>query len=146
MATDDEQRHATEQEAKDADKDARGEMDRLAEADELPSDLSEWPAGKAKFLTLGGSEDPDRYGEGATSNLGPAEVVHHAGGAVSVGGEQVDNPEDFKGEPIPGGPTDPNTPAIAGEGKRANSSGDSGGDSSHDGGDSSHDAGDNDNE
>lgn len=92
-------------------------MDRLANADELPADLSEWPAGKAKFLTLGGSDDPDPYGEGATAKLGPAEVVHHADGSVSVGGEQVHNPEDFKGEPIRGGPTDPNSSAIAGEPK-----------------------------
>jgi hypothetical protein len=126
MAPDDTQRLAAEQASKDEDDNARREMDRLANADELPSDLSEWPAGKAKFLTLGGSEDPDRYGEGATSELGPAEVVHHAGGGVSVGGEQVDNPEDFKGEPIPGGPTDPNTPAIAGEHKQGDSSEDAG--------------------
>jgi hypothetical protein len=126
MAADDTQRLAAEKASKDEDENARGEMDRLAEADELPSDLSEWPSGKAKFLTLGGSEDPDRYGEGATSNLGPAEVVHHAGGAVSVGGEQVDNPGDFKGEPIPGGPTDPNSPAIAGERKRSEHAEDAG--------------------
>jgi hypothetical protein len=130
MAPDDAQRSAEEQEAKDEDQTAREEMDRLAEADELPSDLSEWPGGKAKFLTLGGSDDPDAYGEGATAKLGPAEVVHHAGGAVSVGGEQVDNPEDFKGEPIPGGPTDPSSPAIAGETERADK-GDGAGDDDH---------------
>jgi hypothetical protein len=118
MAPDDEKRRAAEQESKDEDEKAHGEMDRLAEADELPSDLSEWPKGRAKFLTLGGSEDADRYGEGATAGLGSAEVEHHTDGSVSVGGEQVDNPEDFKGEPIPGGPTDPNSPAIAGERKR----------------------------
>jgi hypothetical protein len=27
----------------------------------------------------------------------------------------VDNPKDYKGTPIPGGPTDPNTPQLAGE-------------------------------
>jgi len=27
----------------------------------------------------------------------------------------VDNPEDYKSDPIPGGPTDPNTPTGAGE-------------------------------
>ena len=35
--------------------------------------------------------------------------------SVSVGGEKVDNPEDFKGDPIPGGPTDPNAPKLRGE-------------------------------
>jgi hypothetical protein len=115
-------RTATQTSKDQGEKDAHDEMERLATADELPSDLSKWPGGKAKFLTLGGSEDDHPYGEGATAKLGPAEVVHHAGGAVSVGGKQVDNPEDFKGEPIPGGPTDPNAPAIAGERKRGDDS------------------------
>lgn len=118
MAPDDTPTGAANQAAKDQEeKDAHEVMDRLATADELPSDPSEWPGGKAKFLTLGGSDDDSPYGEGATAKLGPAEVVHHAGGAVSVAGKLVDNPEDFKGEPIPGGPTDPNAPAIAGERK-----------------------------
>jgi hypothetical protein len=117
MALDDAQRRAEAQASKDEYAEAERVMDGLANADELPSDLSKWPGGKAKFLTLGGSDDNDPYGEGATAKLGPAEVVHHADGSVSVAGKQVDNPKDFKGEPIPGGPTDPNTPAIAGERK-----------------------------
>ena len=32
---------------------------------------------------------------------------HHEDGSVEVGGEEVDDPDEFKGEPIPGGPTDP---------------------------------------
>ena len=32
---------------------------------------------------------------------------HHEDGSVEVGGEKVDDPDEFKGEPIPGGPTDP---------------------------------------
>ena len=115
MAPDETERRAAEQASKDEDEKAHQEMDRLANADELPSDLRKWPGGKAKFLTLGGADDDDPYGEGATAKLGPAEVVHHEGGSVTVAGEQVDNPKDFKGEPIPGGPTDPNSPAIAGE-------------------------------
>ena len=107
MASDDKQKREQE------DKAAHEEMDRLAEADELPSDPSDWPTGKAKFLTLGGSDDPDRYGEGATEKLGPAEVVHEADGSISVAGEQVDNPEDYKAESILS-----DSPAIPGEGKR----------------------------
>ena len=45
--------------------------------------------------------------EGITGKLGPASVEHHEDGSVTVGGEKVDNPDDFKGEPLPGGPTDP---------------------------------------
>ena len=42
---------------------------------------------------------------------------HHEDGSVSVDGEKVDNPDEYKGEPIPGGPTDPNAPGIPGEEK-----------------------------
>jgi Fe-S cluster assembly ATP-binding protein len=38
-------------------------------------------------------------------------------GSVTIDGEQVDNPDDYKGEPIPGGPTDPDAPAAPGEDK-----------------------------
>jgi hypothetical protein len=31
---------------------------------------------------------------------------HHEGGDVSIEGEKVDDPERYKGDPIPGGPTD----------------------------------------
>ena len=34
---------------------------------------------------------------------------------MSVKGEKVDNPEEYKGDPIPGGPTDPNAAKVAGE-------------------------------
>jgi hypothetical protein len=38
-------------------------------------------------------------------------VRFRADGAVEVAGEEVDDPDEFKGEPIPGGPTDPNAPS-----------------------------------
>jgi hypothetical protein len=41
--------------------------------------------------------------------LGRPDVRHHEDGSVSVEGEKVDDPEEFKGEPIPGGPTDEST-------------------------------------
>jgi hypothetical protein len=37
---------------------------------------------------------------------------------VTVGGEEVDDPESYKGEPIPGGPTDPNATPLAGEDRK----------------------------
>lgn len=118
MASNDNHKQAAEQASNDKDLDAQQVMDRLAEAGEVPSDPRDWPGGKAKFLTFGGNGPDDRYGEGATAKLGPAEVMHLAGGAVTVGGVLVDNPGDFKGVPIPGGPTDPNSPALGGERKR----------------------------
>jgi hypothetical protein len=120
MASDDKLKREQESKDEDADKAAHEEMDRLAEADELPSDPRDWPTGKAKFLTLGGSDDPDRYGEGATEKLGPAEVVHEADGSISVAGEQVDNPEDYKAESILS-----DSPAIPGEGKPKEEKGES---------------------
>jgi hypothetical protein len=42
-------------------------------------------------------------------------VRHEPDGKVTVQGEEVDNPDEFKGEPISGGPTDPEAPELAGE-------------------------------
>ena len=72
-----------------------------------PKDLKDWPSGKAKYETFGGPEHETSYEEAATSKLGPAEVRHREDGSVEVAGEKVENPEDYKGDPIPGGPTDP---------------------------------------
>jgi hypothetical protein len=127
MAPRDNQKHAVEHGSKDEEAAARQVMDRMAEADEVPSDPRDWPGGKAKFLTFGSGDD-EAYGEGATAMIGPAEVMHHAGGSVSVSGELVDNPEDFKGPPIPGGPTDPNAPEMSGERRRRDKSEDAGDD------------------
>ena len=80
---------------------AAQQMREFEQSDELPKDLSQWPDGKAKYITFG-EEDDDAYGEGATAKLGPAEVAHHEDGSVTVGGEEA-NAEDYKGEPISGG-------------------------------------------
>ena len=82
---------------------AQDEM-RALEGGDAPTEREGWPSGPARNLTYG-SED-DQYGTGVTAKLGPADVRHYADGSVSVGGEMVDNPGDFKGEPLPGGPTD----------------------------------------
>ena len=77
------------------------EMREFEQSDEVPRELSDWPSGKAKYVTFGEDSD-DAYGEGATEKLGPAEVAHHEDGTVTVAGEQVD-PADYKGEPIKSG-------------------------------------------
>ena len=97
----------------DADKEAEEKVAALEE--DPPQDLEEWPDDKAKYKTFGGPEHEQGWDEGPTKNLGDADVRHHDDGSVSVDGEKVDNPDDYKGEPIPGGPTDPNTPSISGE-------------------------------
>lgn len=89
--------------------DAREEMKELEGRDEVPSDLEEWPSGRAKNLTFGSAGD-EPYGEGATAKLGPASVEHQEDGSVTVGGEKVDDPENYKGDPIP----DPRDASIPG--------------------------------
>ena len=80
--------------------------------DDPPQDLADWPDDKAKYKTFGGE---GMYEDGPAKKLGPSGLRHYEDGSVSIDGETVDNPADYKGEPIPGGPTDPNTPKISGE-------------------------------
>jgi hypothetical protein len=85
---------------------AREEIERLEE--DPPGKLEDWPDGKAKYETFGGPEGEHSYAEGPETNLGPDSVRHFEDGSVTVEGEEADDPDEYKGEPIPGGPTDPN--------------------------------------
>ena len=96
---------------------ARETMSELEEGDP-PEDLADWPGGKAKYLTYGGPEGGEGYDDAATQKLGPSSLRHHEDGSVTIEGEEVDNPDEYKGEPIPGGPSDPDAPpdpAMVGE-------------------------------
>src|ERR671916_2439256 len=92
---------------------AREEVEKLEE--EPPEKLEDWPDGEAKYETFGGPEGEHSYDEGPERKLGPSSLRHHEGGDVTIEGEEVDDPEEYKGDPIPGGPTDPNTPDASGE-------------------------------
>ena len=106
---------------------ARREEEEVEEAKEVmseleegepPEDLADWPGGKAKYLTYGGPEGEEGYDEAATQKLGPSSLRHHEDGSVTIEGEEVDDPDEYKGEPIPGGPSDPDAPpdpAMVGE-------------------------------
>ena len=83
--------------------------------DDPPQNLEDWPDDAAKYKTFGGAEGGSSWDEGPTSELGDSDVRHHDDGSVSVKGEKVDDPEEYKGDPIPGGPTDPNSSSVAGE-------------------------------
>ena len=83
---------------------AKEEIKRLE--NEPPARLEDWPSGKAKYETFGGPEGEHAYHEGPEQNLGPDSVRHHEDGSVTVGGDDVDDPDEYKGDPIPGGPTD----------------------------------------
>jgi hypothetical protein len=85
--------------------------------DDPPKNLEDWPDDEAKYLTFGGGEGDHGYDEGPERKLGPSSLEHVEGGGVRIEGEDVENPEDYKGDPIPGGPTDPNAPKLAGEEK-----------------------------
>ena len=104
-----EKAQAAEQEAEEA----KEEMEKLEE--NPPEKLEDWPDGKAKYETFGGPEGEHSYEEGPEAKLGQSGVRHHEDGSVSIEGEKVDNPDEYKGDPIPGGPTDPNSPDVAGE-------------------------------
>ena len=96
---------------------AKEQMSELEESDP-PKDLADWPGGKVKYLTYGGPDGGESYDDGATSKLGPSSLRHHEDGSVTIEGEEVDDPDEYKGEPIPGGPSDPNAPpdpAMVGE-------------------------------
>jgi hypothetical protein len=86
---------------------AREQMRRLEE-EGPPDKLEDWPDGKAKYQTFGGPEGESGYEEGPTRELGPSNVRYHEDGKITVGGEEVEDPDAFRGEPIPGGPTDEN--------------------------------------
>src|SRR3954470_13457500 len=85
-----------------------------------PEKLEDWPDDAAKYQTFGGSEDGEStYDEHHEEALGEHSVRHHDDGSVEVKGEKVDNPDEYKAEPIPGGPTDPDAPAQPGEDKKS---------------------------
>src|SRR3954449_8037986 len=86
---------------------ARDKVKELEEGDP-PSDLEDWPDDAAKYETFGGPEGEHGYHEGPEEEkLGPSSLRHHEDGKVTVAGDEVDEPDEYKGEPIPGGPTDP---------------------------------------
>ena len=87
---------------KEKENETAAEEMRELEAGEPPTDLDDWPSGPAKYLTYGmeGSEDNSVYGDGVTAKLGPANLQRFKDGSIVIDGEKVDNPDDYKGEPL----------------------------------------------
>ena len=97
---------------------AREKVQKLEE-EGPPDDIEDWPSDKAKYETFGGPEGEHSYHEGPEEKqLGPSSLRHHEDGSVSIAGKEVDDPDEYKSEPIPGGPTDEesNDPSAGGEG------------------------------
>lgn len=93
---------------------ARTDEEAQAKLEELekdpPSKLEDWPNDRTKYMTMGGTEGKDSYDESATAKLGPSDLRYHDDGSIDVKGEPVDDPDAYRGDPLPGGPTDPDAP------------------------------------
>jgi hypothetical protein len=97
-------RDAAQQEQQDVER-AKEQMHELEQGDP-PEKLEDWPDGKAKYITYGGPEGTAGYDEGPTRKLGPSSLQHHEDGSVTIEGEEVDDPGEYKTDPIPGSPAD----------------------------------------
>ncbi len=102
---DDESQKAQE---KEEERENAAEKIRELEKEGPPADLEDWPDDAAKYETFGGPEGEHGYHEGPEEEkLGPSSLRHKEDGGVTIAGDEVDDPDQYKGEPIPGGPTDP---------------------------------------
>src|SRR3954468_9862562 len=81
---------------------AKEEM-RDLEAGDPPEKLEDWPDGKAKYETYGGPDSESSYDEGPPPKPAPADLEYREDGSIEIGGEKVENPDDSRREPIPGG-------------------------------------------
>jgi hypothetical protein len=89
-----------------------------------PKDLKDWPDDENKYETFGGAEGDHGYEEGPEAKLGPSGLRRHDDGSIEIDGEKVDNPDDYKADPIPGGPTDPDATGPDVDKSKASSEGD----------------------
>jgi hypothetical protein len=106
-----EDRSEESQKAQEKEEERESAREKMKEIEENPpDDLEDWPDDAAKYETFGGPEGEHSYEEGPETKLGPSSLRHHEGGGVSIEGEEVDDADKYKGEPIPGGPTDPEAP------------------------------------
>src|SRR3954447_25257180 len=106
------------EEALERHEEAKKKMEELEQQDEPPKDLKDWPDDESKYVTYGGGEGDHGYDEGPEQKLGPSSLQRHEDGSVTIDGEKVDDPDKYKGKPLKGGPTDPETPELPGERKK----------------------------
>jgi hypothetical protein len=112
--TEEEKTEQTDQESGETDDETEKAKEEIKQLEEEgpPEKLEDWPTGKAKYETYGGPEGEHPYDEGPEKQLGPSDVRHREDGKVEIEGEEVEDSDEYKGEPIPGGPTDPDTPNL----------------------------------
>jgi hypothetical protein len=107
----DEQQSEDKTEAERESDEAKEKIKQLEE-EGPPEKLEDWPEDAAKYETFGGPEGEHGYHEGPEQQLGPSSLRHREDGSVEIEGEEVDDPEQYKTDPVPGGPTDPDTPNL----------------------------------
>jgi hypothetical protein len=76
------------------------EMKKLEE--DPPEKIEDWPDDERKYETFGGPEGEHSYDEGPEAQLGPSSLRRHEDGRVEIEGEEVDNPDEYKTDPIEG--------------------------------------------
>src|SRR4051795_12134848 len=92
--------HKKAEEAEERHEKAKATMEKLEQ--DPPEKLEDWPDDEAKYQTFGGSEDGEStYDEQHEEALGEHSVRHYEDGSVEVKGEKADDPDKYKGEPIP---------------------------------------------
>jgi hypothetical protein len=97
----------------DAERESEELKERVKELEENPPEkLEDWPKDEAKYETFGGPEGEHGYHEGPEQKLGPSNLRHREDGTVEVEGDEVEDSGEYKAEPVPGGPTDPDTPNL----------------------------------
>jgi hypothetical protein len=107
-STDDEDEESKKAQEKEEEREEAADKVREMEKEGPPHDLEDWPDDAAKYETFGGPEGEHGYHEGPEEeHLGPSSLRHLEDGGVRIGHEDVDDPDEYKSEPIPGGPTDP---------------------------------------
>src|SRR6476646_9774148 len=116
MSTEESDAHAKAQEAEEKHQRAKETMEEIEK--NPPEKLEDWPDDEAKYETFGGADSESAYDDKHEEALGAHSVRHHEDSSVEVKGEKVDDPDKYKGEPIPGGPTDPEAPPMPGEEKK----------------------------
>jgi hypothetical protein len=107
-STDDEKDEAQKAQEKEEEREQAREKVQEMEQGDPPDDLEDWPDDAAKYETFGGPEGEHGYHEGPEEEkLGPSSLRHKEDGGVTIAGDEVDDPDQYKSDPIPGGPTDP---------------------------------------
>jgi hypothetical protein len=103
-----EQEQSEREKAQEKEDEREQAADKIKELEEDPPEkLEDWPDDAAKYETFGGPEGEHGYHEGPEEKLGPSSLRHTEEGGVTIAGDEVDDPDEYKGDPIPGGPTDP---------------------------------------